>query len=77
MDCYRGNTSDCQLFSKNIKTSITNSKKGGRKFEGLELAKKKRILFIARTLLDNTTKKCEQVCIGPILIYYYCLTRRS
>lgn len=73
MDCHRGNTSDCQLFSKNIKLVLLTLKRG-RKFKGLELAKK-RILFIARTLLGNTTKKCEQVYIGPILIYYYCLTR--
>lgn len=63
-------TQDCQLFSKNIKLVLLTLKEG-RKFAGLELAKK-RILFIARTLLDNTTKKCEQVYIGPILIYYYC-----
>lgn len=71
MDCHRGNTSNCQLFSKNIKLVLLTLK-GRRKFEGLELAKS--ILFIARTLLDNTTKKCEQVYIGPILIYY-CLMR--
>lgn len=27
VDYHRGNTSNCQLFSKNIKTSITNSKR--------------------------------------------------
>lgn len=74
MDCHRGNTSNCQLFSKNIKLVLLTLK-GGGKFEGIGVSKKKRILFIARTLLDNTTKKCEQVYIGPILIYYYCLTK--
>lgn len=74
MDYHRGNTSNCQLFSKNIKLVLLTLK-GGGKFEGIGVSKKKRILFIARTLLDNTTKKCEQVYIGPILIYYYCLTR--
>lgn len=72
MDYHRGNTSNCQLFSKNIKTSITNSKRK-KKIRKIGVSKK-HILFIARTLLDNTTKKCE-VYIGPILIYYYCLTR--
>lgn len=74
MDYHRGNTSNCQLFSKNIKLVLLTLK-GGGKFDGIGVSKKKRILFIARTLLDNTTKKCEQVYIGPILIYYYCLTR--
>jgi len=38
MDCHRGNTSNCQLFSKNIKLVLLTLK-GERKFEGLELAK--------------------------------------
>lgn len=72
MDRHRGNTSNfVSYFLKIYETSITNSK------EKKEIPRigvsKRRILFIVRTLLDDTTNKCEH--IGPILIYYHRLTR--
>lgn len=50
---HRGFSSDCQLFSKDIKVLLTLKLKIRVSY--------KHTLFIAKTLLDNTIKKCEQV----------------
>lgn len=63
---HRGFSSDCQLFSKDIKVLLTLKLKIRVSY--------KHTLFIAKTLLDNTIKNVNKY-IGPILIHYYGLTR--
>lgn len=66
LNYHRGFSSDCQLFSKDIKVLLTLKLKIRVSY--------KHTLFIAKTLLDNTIKNVNKY-IGPILIHYYGLTK--